>query len=60
MYTVDRRYHGVTTQMPDCKDMSEAVNMIEADRKMCDGDVVYHIVRDDGSGIGDEMEFCND
>lgn len=61
MFTVTKTYHGITTPMESKKTMPEAVKMIEADRNAYpDGDVFYHIVRDDGGGIEEEMDFQTD
>lgn len=56
MYTIDREQNGLTIRLADCKTMNEAVSLVEADRALHDGAAVYHIERDDGGGIGDEMD----
>ena len=56
VYTVERTHEGVTERLEDCETMDKAVQLIEEDMPRFGEGVVYHIERDDGKGIGDEIE----
>ena len=57
LYKVDKQKNGVIVPMKNCKTMEEAVTLVEEDRTLQGGADMYHIERDDGKGIGDEMDY---
>ena len=57
MYTVDRKYEGLTIRIAECETMQEASKAIEEDMVNHSEGVVYHMERTDGKGIGDEMAY---
>lgn len=57
MYTVDRKYEGLTIRLAECETLREATAVIEEDMLKHGEGVVYHMERDDKKGIGDEIAY---